>query len=88
MDAVTVYTVARWPRTAAAKRSAGYETRRFEFIAESSSNAVAKAVADCPWRDAAEHFGFEVVTTRVEFQAITRPLAAARAQPLPDSEGS
>ena len=67
MSAVTVYTVARWPRTAGAKRAAGYETRQFEFIADSSSDAIAKAVSDCPWRDARDNFGFEVVATRVVF---------------------
>lgn len=67
MGAVTVYTVARWPRTAAAKSSAGYDTRQFEFVAESSSEAISKAVKDCPWRDPGHNFGFQVVATRVVF---------------------
>lgn len=64
-EPVTIYTVARWPITAGAKRAAGYATRHFEFLAESSSDAIAKAVKDCEWRDPRYNFGFQVVSTRV-----------------------
>ena len=78
MGAVTVYTVARWPRTAAAKSSAGYDTRQFEFVAESSSEAISKAVKDCPWRDPEHNFGFQVVATRVVFPTAA-PIPEGRA---------
>lgn len=66
-EPVTIYTVARWPITAGAKRSTGYDTRQFEFVAKSSSDAVAKAVRDCEWRHPERNFGFQVVSTRIVF---------------------
>jgi hypothetical protein len=64
---VTIYTVARWPKTAAAKTSAGYETFRFEFIANSSSDALGKALEDCTWQNPGYNFGFRVISTRIVF---------------------
>lgn len=62
---VTVYTVRRVPRTAAAKSSAGYDAREFEYVADDASSAIAAAVAECPWRDAERNFWFDAVGSRV-----------------------
>ena len=64
-EAVTVYTVLRTPVTAAAKRSAGYDSREFEFIANSAAEARQAAISGCEWRDATSHFVFQTVASRV-----------------------
>lgn len=69
LEPVTIYTVARWPVTAGAKRAAGYDTHHFEFVAKSSSDAVAKAVKDCEWQNPRDNFRFQVVSTRVVIRA-------------------
>jgi hypothetical protein len=62
---VTIYTVRRWPVTAAAKSSTGYGSHEFEFVADSAKDATAKAIAECEWRNATENFGFQTVASRV-----------------------
>lgn len=62
---VTIYTVRRSPYTAAAKRSAGYNSPEFEYATDSAQEAITRAVADCPWRDAQRNFSFTVTGSRV-----------------------
>lgn len=62
---VTVYTVRRIPYTAAAKTSAGYGSREFEYVADDAKSALAKAVAECEWRDPERNFTWRVVGSRV-----------------------
>ena len=62
---VTVYTVRRSPYTAAAKRSAGYDSRDFEYVADGAKSALAKAVAECEWRDPESNFSWRVIGSRV-----------------------
>ena len=64
-EAITIYTVRRWPVTAAAKSSAGYDPREYEYVAENATAAVSKAVSECEWRDAARNFRFQAVSSRV-----------------------
>jgi hypothetical protein len=66
-EPVTIYTVSRWPITAAAKTSAGYKTLHFEFMANSSSDALGKALEDCTWQNPGYNFGFRVISTRIVF---------------------
>ena len=62
---VTIYTVRRSPHTAAAKRSAGYDSRDFEYVADGAKSALAKAVAECEWRDPESNFSWRVIGSRV-----------------------
>ena len=62
---ITVYTVRRSPYTAAAKRSAGYDSRDFEYVADGAKSALAKAVAECEWRDPESNFSWRVIGSRV-----------------------
>lgn len=62
---VTVYTVRRIPYTAAAKSSAGYDSREFEYVASGAREALSKAVADCEWRDPEHNFSWRVIGSRV-----------------------
>lgn len=62
---VTIYTVRRSPYTAAAKRSAGYTVRDFEYVADSAKAALSKAIAECEWRDGEGNFSWLVIGSRV-----------------------
>ena len=62
---MTIYTVRRSPYTAAAKTSAGYDSRDFEYVATDAKEALSKAIAECEWRDPARNFSWRVIGSRV-----------------------